>query len=168
MQNTPFNGAGRRPAPHPLPAIIPSPTAIHLCFAQSALCRICMYRVIQEYVIIHEMWKERKSTCSKCVGGPGRLPAPSPPLRWRSCGGGGRLANHVLPGDFERGRGFSGKWIRRVILAGGSGRFSWQDIVAGHFGGFIWRVILAHLFVGFPRVKKKQAVEQRKRSKRNV
>jgi hypothetical protein len=37
--------------------------------------------------------------------------------------------------------------------------------LAGHFGGFIWRVILAHLFGGFPRVKKKQAVEQRKRSK---
>ncbi len=28
MQNTPFNGAGRRPAPHPLLATIPSPTAI--------------------------------------------------------------------------------------------------------------------------------------------
>ncbi len=27
MQNIPFNGAGRRPAPHPLLAIIPSPTA---------------------------------------------------------------------------------------------------------------------------------------------
>jgi hypothetical protein len=38
----------------------------------------------------------------------------------------------------------------------------------GHFGGFIWRVILAHLFGGFSQVMKKQAVEQRKRSKRNV
>ena len=32
MQNIPFNGAGRRPAPHPLLAIIPSPTAIYLYF----------------------------------------------------------------------------------------------------------------------------------------
>jgi hypothetical protein len=40
--------------------------------------------------------------------------------------------------------------------------------LAGHFGGFIWRVILAHLFGGFPQVMKKQAVEQKKRSKRNV
>ncbi len=32
VQNTPFNGAGRRPAPHPLLAIIPSPTAIYLYF----------------------------------------------------------------------------------------------------------------------------------------
>ncbi len=30
---------------------------------------------------------------------------PPPLLRWRSCGGGGGLASHVLPGDFERGRG---------------------------------------------------------------
>ncbi len=27
MQNTPFNGAGRRPAPHPLLATFPSPKA---------------------------------------------------------------------------------------------------------------------------------------------
>jgi hypothetical protein len=32
MQNTPLHGAGRRPAPHPLLAIIPSPTAIYLYF----------------------------------------------------------------------------------------------------------------------------------------
>ncbi len=83
MQNIPYNGAGRRPAPHPPLAIIPSPTAIYLYFIQSALYRICVYCVIQEYVAIHEMWKERKSTCSICVGGPGRLPAPFP----RSVGG---------------------------------------------------------------------------------
>ena len=29
MQNTPFNGAGRRPAPHPFLAILPSPKATH-------------------------------------------------------------------------------------------------------------------------------------------
>ena len=47
MQNIPFNGAGRRLAPHPLLATIPSPTVIYLYFhIKSALCRICMYRVI--------------------------------------------------------------------------------------------------------------------------
>ncbi len=30
MHNIPFNGAGRRLAPHPLLAIIPSPTAMYL------------------------------------------------------------------------------------------------------------------------------------------
>ena len=30
MQNTPFNGAGRRPAPHPLLVTFPSPKAIYL------------------------------------------------------------------------------------------------------------------------------------------
>ena len=70
-----------------------------------------MYCVIQEYVAIHEMGKERKSTCSICVGGPGRLPAPSPRSVGGAVGGGGGggLASHVLPGDFERGRGVSGK-----------------------------------------------------------
>ncbi len=72
-----------RPAPHPLLAIIPSPTARYLYFIQSALCRMCICCVTQDYVAIHEMWKERKSTCSIFPGGPGRLPAPSP----RSVGG---------------------------------------------------------------------------------
>jgi hypothetical protein len=49
--------------------------------------------------------------------------------------------------------------------------------LAGHFGAFIWRVILAHLFggsfwhiylAGFSQAMKKQAVEQRRKSKRNV
>jgi hypothetical protein len=42
------------------------------------------------------------------VGRAGSLPLP--PLRWRSRGGGGGgMAGQVLPGDFERGRGVSGK-----------------------------------------------------------
>jgi hypothetical protein len=82
--------------------------------------------------------------------------------------GGGGLASQDLPGDFEQGRGdlwqvnsagYSRGWIWQI---------SWQDILAGHFGAFIWWVILAHLFCGFPQVMKKQAVEQRKKSKRNV
>jgi hypothetical protein len=38
MQNIPFNGAGRRLAPHPFLAIIPSPTVIHLYFYIDPLC----------------------------------------------------------------------------------------------------------------------------------
>ncbi len=81
-----------------------------------------MYRVIQEYVAIHEMGTERKSTCSICVGGPGRLPAPSP----RSVGG-------------AVGWG-QGAFIWRVILAGHFGGSFWRVILAGHFGAFIWQV----------------------------
>ncbi len=88
-----------------------------------------MYRVIQEYVIIHE---KSKSTCSMYTGGPGRLLAPPPLLlRWRSCGEGGgeRLASHVLPGDFEQGRGDL-----------------WQVNLAGHSRGWIWQVFMARHF----------------------
>ena len=60
-------------------------------------------------------------------------------------GGGGRLASHVLPGDFEQGRGD----LWQVNLAGHSRRWIWQVFMARHFGGFIWRVSLAHLFSGF-------------------
>ncbi len=38
MQNIPFNRAGRRLAPHPFLAIIPSPTVIHLYFHINPLC----------------------------------------------------------------------------------------------------------------------------------
>ena len=38
MQNTPFNGAGRRLAPHPFLAIIPSPTVIYLYLLINLLC----------------------------------------------------------------------------------------------------------------------------------
>ena len=38
MQNIPFNGAGRRLAPHPFLAIIPSPTATYLYFHINPLC----------------------------------------------------------------------------------------------------------------------------------
>ncbi len=90
MQNTPFNGAGRRLAPHPFLANISfSYSNIVILSYLSALSGICICRVIQEYVAIHEKGNESKSTCSGCVGGPGRLPALSPLLRWRSCWGGG-------------------------------------------------------------------------------
>ncbi len=86
------------------------------------------------------------------MGGPGRLPAP-PPAPLAEPWGGGGLASHVPPGDFERGRGDLWQASRelkwQVFLASKSGRFSRQDILAGHFGAFIWRAILAHLFGRF-------------------
>ena len=101
-----------------------------------------MYCVIQEYVIIHE---KSKSTCSMYTGGQGRLLAPPPPAPLAELWGGGRLASHVLPGDFEQGRGD----LWQVNLAGHSRGWIWQVFMARHFGGFIWRVSLAHLFGGF-------------------
>ena len=100
-----------------------------------------MYRVIQEYVIIHE---KSKSTCSMYTGGPGRLLAPAP-CSVGGAVGGGRLASHVLPGDFEQGRGD----LWQVNSAGHSRGWIWQVFMARHSGGFIWRVSLAHLFSGF-------------------
>jgi hypothetical protein len=38
MQNTPFNGAGRRPAPHPLLATFPSPKSNILYTSFYPLC----------------------------------------------------------------------------------------------------------------------------------
>ncbi len=122
-------------------------------------------RVIQEYVAIHEMGKKRKSTCSICVGGPGRLPAPSPLLRWRSPGGGGGLAGRVQPGDLSREGGIFGKqagswngrffwrvnsadysrgWIRQIFMARYFGGSVWRIYLAGHFGAFTWRVFIVN------------------------
>ena len=84
------------------------------------------------------------------VGRAGSLPPPPAPLAepW----GGGGLASHVLPGDFERGRG---------DLWQASRELKWQVFLASKFGGLFsrvnpadshgkifWRVILAHLFGG--------------------
>jgi hypothetical protein len=127
---------------------------------QSALCRICMCCVLQEYVIIHET---SKSTCSVCVGGPGPPPCPHPPppLAEPWGGGGGRMgASQVLPGDFEQGRvdlwqaSRELKWLvflaskfgglfSRVDLAGFHGKIFWRVILAHLFGGSVWRIYLA-------------------------
>ena len=64
-------------------------------------------------------------------------------------------------GDLERGRGD----LWQVNLAGHTRGWIWHVSMARHFGGSNWRVSLAHLFGGSPRVKKKQAVEQRKGNK---
>ena len=73
---------------------------------------------------------------------------PPPLLRWRSCGGGGRLASHVLPGDFEQGRGGSlaskfGGLFSRVDLADFHGKTFWRVILADLFGGSFWHIYLA-------------------------
>ena len=56
---------------------------------------------------------------------------------------------HVLPGDFERGRGdlwqvnFAGHsrgWIWQILMARLLGGSSWRVHLAGQFGTFIWRV----------------------------
>ena len=147
MQNTPFNGAGRRPAPHPFLAILPSPKAIHIHTYSSALYRMRICYVLWEYVNM----KESRSTCSGCVGGPGRLPPP-PSLRCRSRGGGG--------GGSWRAGSCLGSWAgkggslpcelggshSRVYMANLYGRFIRQIYMATLYGGFVWRVKWAHLF----------------------
>jgi hypothetical protein len=90
------------------------------------------------------------------------------------------LASHVLPGDFERGRGDLWqasrelKWL--VFLASKFGGLSSRVNPADFHGKILWRVILAHLFGGsFWHIylagfhsQEKQAIERRKKSKRNV
>ena len=106
--------------------------------------------------------RESKGTCSRCIGGPGRLPTPSP----CSVGGRGRgrLASYVLPGDLERGRG--DLWL--VNLAGHVRGWIWRVSTARHFGGSAWRVSLAgqvgSLFNRF-KARKIYAVEQGKKWK---
>ena len=97
------------------------------------------------------MGNESKSTCSICVGGPGRLPAPSPRFVGGAVGGGG-LASHVLPGEFEQGRGdlwqASRELKQQVFLASKFGGLFSRVNLADFHGKIFWRVILAHLFGG--------------------
>jgi hypothetical protein len=50
MQNISFNGAGRRPAPHPLLAIVPSPKAIYIYTSFNTLCAEYVYAVLYKNV----------------------------------------------------------------------------------------------------------------------
>ena len=51
MQNTPINGAGRRPAPHPLLATFPSPKSNIFIYLFYPLCVEYVYDyVLQGYV----------------------------------------------------------------------------------------------------------------------
>ena len=172
MQNIPFNGAGRRPAPHPLLAIIPFPTAIYLYFIQSALCRICMYCCYTR--ICSHSWDVKRKYLFNMRGWAGPAPCPLPPLRWRSRrgGGGGGLAGHVLPGDFERGRGDLWQASRelkwQVFLANNSADYSrgWirQFFTARYFGGSFWHIYLA----GFHKQWKSKLLSKEEKEKRNV
>ena len=100
------------------------------------------------------------------MGGPGRLPTPSPRSTDGAVGGGGgRLASYVLPGDLGQGRG--NLW--RKNLAGHVHVWIWRVSMARHFGGSAWRVCLAGLFggsswliylAGFSKQEKAFVVEQ--------
>jgi hypothetical protein len=169
MQNTPFNRAGRRPAPHPLLATIPSPTAIYL-YLLNPLC--------VEYVCImlyKSMWpfmrceKEKESTCSICTGGPGRLLAPPIPAPLAEPGGGGEGWRAMFCLGILSGEGGSlaskvGGSFSRMDLADFHSKTFRRVILADLFGGSLWHIYLA----GSPQVMQKQAVEQKKRGKRNV
>ncbi len=115
-------------------------------FILSALCRICMYRVIQEYVIIHE---KSKSTCSMYTGGPGRLLAPPPAPLAELWGGGGKVGELCSAWGFWAGKGGSlaskfGGSFSGVDLAGFHGKTFWRIYLAGQFGTFIWRVFMSN------------------------
>jgi hypothetical protein len=83
------------------------------------------------------------------VGRAGSLPPAPLAEPW---GGEGGLASHVLPGDFEQGRGDLWqasrglKWL--VFLASKFGGLFLRVNLADFHGKIFWRVILAHLFGG--------------------
>ena len=146
MQNTPFIGAGRRPAPHPLLTIFLLLKAILFIFILSALygmrmlcpVRICKHEGKQKYLL-------------RMHGRAGSAPPPSPapsPEPWG--GGGGEPAGRVLPGILSREGGIFacklGGSHSRVYMASLYGRFIRQIYMATLYGGFIWRVKGAHLF----------------------
>ncbi len=85
-------------------------------------------------------------------GWAGPPPCPHPPAPLAESWGGGGLASHVLPGDFERGRGDLRqasrelKWL--VFLASKFGGLFSRVNLASFHGKIFWRVILAHLFGG--------------------
>jgi hypothetical protein len=88
------------------------------------------------------------------MGGPGRLPAPSPLLRWRSRGGEGvGIGGPGLAWGFWTGKG--GSWQasrelkRQVFLASKFGGLFLRVDLADFHGKTFWRVILAHSLGGF-------------------
>ena len=115
---------------------------LYTCFIRSVqnMYMLCFARICKD------SGKVKVPVQDAQAGRVGSLPPP-PLLRWRSRGGGGRrrLASHVLPGDFEQGRGD----LWQVNLAGHTRGWIWHVSMARHFGGSVWRVSLAHLFGGF-------------------
>ena len=109
--------------------------------------------VMREYVII-----QRKVKVPVQDAQAGRVNSSPPPLCWRSCGGGRRLASHVLPGDFERGRGD----LWQVNLAGHTRGWIWHVSMARHFGGSVWHIYLA----GFHKQGKDMLLSKKRQEKR--
>ena len=88
--------------------------------------------------------KGSRSTCTRCVGGPGRLSPPPPRSAAGAVGGeGGGLAGRVLPGILSREGGIFALLVRRVSFAGGYGKSIRQIYMANLYGNLIWRVCLA-------------------------
>ena len=147
----------------PLPCNFLSPKAILFILILSALYRMRICYVLWEYVNM----KGSRSTCTRCVGGPGRLPPP-PPLSCRSRGGrGGGWRVVSCLGILSREGGIFGLWVRRVTFACGFGMSLRQDILAGLFGGSVWRVTWAHLFNRFES-KENMLLSKRNRKEWNV
>ena len=138
MQNTPFHGAGRRPAPYPFLAILPSPKAIHSYLFIYPLYIECVYVMSCKNM---QTFKGKQKYLFKMHGRAGPAPRPLPCSADGAVGGrgGGRLASYVLPGDLERGRGD----LWPVNLAGHVRGWIWRVSTARHFGGSAWRVSLA-------------------------
>ena len=102
--------------------------------------RICY--VLWEYVNM----KGSRSTCTRCVGGPGRLPTPSSCSAGGAVGGGGGEAGKLCPawGSWA-GKGGSlarefGGSCSRVDLACSHGKTFWRVCLAGPFGKSSWRI----------------------------
>ncbi len=114
--------------------------AILFIFILSALYGMRICYVLWEYVNM----RERRSTCSGCMGGPGRLPSPPPaPLPEPWGGEGGEPAGRVLPGILSREGGIFacelGGSHSRVDMANLYGRCWRRRSRVCYFSILIWR-----------------------------
>ena len=150
MQNTPFNGDGRRPAPHPFLAILPSPKAIHFILIYPLYIE-CVYVMSCKNM---QTFKGKQKYLFKMHRRAGSALCPLPPLRWRSRGGRGEEAGKSCPawgilsgegGDLWQVNlaGHVRGWIWRVSMARHFGGSAWRVYLAGQVGSFIWRVFKA-------------------------
>ncbi len=85
-----------------------------------------------------------RSTCTRCVGGPGRLSPPPPAPLPEPWGGGGGAGGLGPAWDLEQGRG--DLWL--VSEAGLIRMWIWQVYTASLYGKSIWQVYMAGLFGG--------------------
>ncbi len=147
MQNTPFNGAGRRPAPHPLLATFPSPTAIYLYTLFYPLCVEYVCVVLYKNMLLF-MRKVKVPGRDAQAGRVDSLPPP-PPCSVGGAVGGGRVGEPCSAWGFWAGKGgslaskFDGSYSR-VDLACFHGKTFWRIYLVGQFGTFIWRVFMSN------------------------